>query len=81
MSAWQTPARDAEDALRAEDYRSASPRDLAETVINQLAEPDAEMLDAGAREIEDAFPIQIPRRARRNLAGKIWRAMFDRVQR
>ena len=76
MSAWQTPAEAAATALRHDDES-----DVVETVLAEITEPDGDMLDAGARAIEDAFPIQISRRARRNLAGKIWRAMFDRVHR
>jgi hypothetical protein len=51
-------------------------------VLDTIAQPDVHMLVAGAAELQAAFPNQvISKQFRVDLAGKIWRSMFDRVRR
>jgi hypothetical protein len=82
MSHWHTPEREAEQALLDSDWRDATPEGVVETVLDTIAQPDVHMLVAGADEIAAAFPNQVlSKQFRVDLAGKIWRAMFERVRR
>lgn len=53
---------------------------IVETVIGAMAEPDSEMIDAGAVELESALPKEATTAYRKSLAAVIWRAMFARVR-
>lgn len=66
-----SPRRDAID-------RGVAPHDV-DVVLRSLAEPDRDMQESGAAEIELALPPGTTPSYRRNLAGAIWRAMLARA--
>lgn len=54
---------------------------IADTLLKAIAEPDSEMIEAGAAELEHALlPEQATARYRKELAAVVWRAMFARVR-
>lgn len=81
MSAWESPGRVAIEALvEQHDLGEATARVAVETVIDHLAEPDRDMLDAGAAEMAPALPKSARRTYARNLASAVWRAMIERAR-
>lgn len=86
MSAWTSPRADAIQTLRKHyglDNQQAPL--IVDQVLAQLADPDRDMLAAGAVELERALPPEAAkgrggRAYVRNLAAVIWRAMLDRAR-
>lgn len=52
---------------------------LVQTVIDQIAEPDSEMVAAGEAEIALALPANTKKAYRKDLARVVWRVMLARV--
>jgi hypothetical protein len=78
-----TLKRRAIDALRA-IFPAEDAINAAEIVLENLGEPDRDMLDAGRAELDLALGKPADRQHgaayRRDLCAVIWRAMLDRVQ-
>lgn len=81
MSAWESPGRVAIEALvEGRDIPEDTARVAVQTVFQHLAEPDRDMLDAGAAEMAPALPKTARRSYARNLAAAVWRAMIERAR-
>lgn len=81
MNAWESPARVAAHSLHKMfglDEQDA--QDAVKTVLDQLADPDRDMLAAGAAEMAQALPKGARRAYAQTLAGIIWRAMLERAR-
>jgi hypothetical protein len=81
MTAWESPGKVAVQALVEErDFHEATAEIAVKTVFEHLAEPDRDMLEAGAAEIAQSLPKGARRAYARQLAAIIWRAMIERAR-
>ena len=81
MTAWESPGKVAVQALVEErDFHEATAEIAVETVFEHLAEPDRDMLEAGAAEMAQALPKGARRTYARQLAAVVWRAMIERAR-
>lgn len=79
VASQQTPRRRAVRQLEREGHHGRAEH-AADVVLTAIAEPDREMIAAGALELESALPKEATAGYRRSLALVIWRAMFARVR-
>lgn len=86
MSAWTSPRADAIRTLRKHYGLDATSAPLVvDRVFVRLADPDRDMLAAGAIELERALPPDATKGGTgrayvRNLAAAIWGAMLERAR-
>lgn len=81
MNAWESPARVAAHTLhKMFGLDEEAAQDAVKTVLDQLADPDRDMLQAGAAEIGLAIPKGASANYVRKLASAVWRAMLERAR-
>lgn len=74
MSSFETPAEIAAERFEADEAPVAW---VIETFLEILDDPDRDMIEAGAAELEGICPDRLRRRV---LAERVWRAMLARAQ-
>src|ERR1700687_717495 len=76
---WKTPRRRAIGSAAINHQREVA-TEIVDLTLDILADPDDEMLAAGAEELAHALPSEAKPTYRRDLAGVIWRAMLHRAR-